>query len=167
MPRRESRSEINPPRPLASWRVDFSTRQQTLQTSKSSNKPTRGRVYPPPSPSQTDRAGCFFALLDYFGLLCPSKKTYKNQLIFNIFAFWPHQAPTYMHHTCHLMSRGSFVLCFAPFLIAFWTKKHLLPIHKASKPQSLEASRCLGGNREAKSILSKFYRISMENPLRV
>ena len=51
LPRRESRSEINPPRPCASRRVDALTKQQTLQTSKTSNKPTRGRVHPPPAPS--------------------------------------------------------------------------------------------------------------------
>ena len=30
------------------------------------------------------------------------KKTYKNQWRFNIFAFRPHQAPSYSHHMCHL-----------------------------------------------------------------
>ena len=41
----------HPPRPCASRRVDAPTKQQTLQTSKTSNKPTRGKVYPPPTPS--------------------------------------------------------------------------------------------------------------------
>ena len=54
-PRREWRSEINPPRPCASRHVEALNQHQTLQTSKTSNKPTRGRVYPPPSPSQTVR----------------------------------------------------------------------------------------------------------------
>ena len=43
--------QCNPPRPCASRRVDALTEQQTLQTLKTSNKPTRGRVYPPPTPS--------------------------------------------------------------------------------------------------------------------
>ena len=67
-PRRESRSEINfvpiavrvacwgnPPRPCASRRVEALNQHQTLQTSKTSSKPTKGRVYPPPTPSQTVR----------------------------------------------------------------------------------------------------------------
>ena len=41
----------------------------------------------------------------------------KNQHFFNISAFWPHQARAYMHHACHLMSRGPF---FFLFLISRW-----------------------------------------------
>ena len=37
----------NPPRPLASRRVDAPTSQQTLQTSQTSKQAPRGRVYPP------------------------------------------------------------------------------------------------------------------------
>ena len=42
---------FNPSTLLASRRVDFPNQATTLQTSKTSNKPTRGRVYPPPTPS--------------------------------------------------------------------------------------------------------------------
>ena len=38
---------------------------------------------------------------------CPLKKTNLNLYFFNIFAFRPHQAPSYSHHTCHLKSFGS------------------------------------------------------------
>ena len=48
-------SNQNPPRPCASRRVDASNPHQILQTSPTSKKPTRGRVYPPPTPSQTVR----------------------------------------------------------------------------------------------------------------
>ena len=84
--------------------------------------------------------------------LDPSKKALKTNGFFNIFAFWPHQAPTYMHHTCHLMSRGSFVLCFASFLVAFSTKKpHTSNSQslEASKPRSLEVPR-----RESRSEIN-------------
>ena len=37
------------------------------------------------------------------GSFDPFKKSFKNQYFFNIFAFRPHQARTYTHHTCHLM----------------------------------------------------------------
>ena len=43
------------------------------------------------------------------------QKTLKKQCFFNISAFRPNPARTYIHHTCHLMSRG----CFAIFFIAF------------------------------------------------
>ena len=34
------------------------------------------------------------------------QKTYKNQWIFNISAFWPLQPRPYMHHACHLMPKA-------------------------------------------------------------
>ena len=52
------------------------------------------------------------------------QKTFKNQWFFNISAFWPHQARTYMHHACHLMSRGSFFLLSASFSSCFSPKNH-------------------------------------------
>ena len=55
----------NPPRPCASRRVDALKQHQTLQTSKTSNKPTRGRVYPPPTPSRTVRLKWLFVRLTY------------------------------------------------------------------------------------------------------
>ena len=68
----------NPPRPCASRRVDASNQHQTLQTSKTSNKPTRGRVYPPPTPSQTVR----LAQLQTFpnGGAAPSKAKYVGKI---------------------------------------------------------------------------------------
>ena len=47
------------------------------------------------------------AVLAYLWSSWPFKKTYKNQWFFNISAFGPHQAPTYSHHTYHLLSFGS------------------------------------------------------------
>ena len=52
----------------------------------------------------------------------PFKKTLKNQWFFNISAFGPHQARTYTHHTCHLMSRSSFALLLLPFWSLFRKK---------------------------------------------
>ena len=52
-------------------------------------------------------------LLFWLGVSWPSwpfKKSFKNKWFFNISAFWPHQARTYTHHTCRLMSRSSFSL---------------------------------------------------------
>ena len=40
-------------------------------------------------------------------LLWALQKCLKNQCFFNIFAFRPHPAPSYTHHTCHLRSFGS------------------------------------------------------------
>ena len=42
--------KAKPPRPCASRRVDALTEQQTLQTLKTSNKPTRGRPLALPTP---------------------------------------------------------------------------------------------------------------------
>ena len=42
------------------------------------NKPTRGRVYPPPTPSQTGRPAHLFARLAYAGPSWTSKKHCKN-----------------------------------------------------------------------------------------
>ena len=56
----------------------------------------------------------------------------------------------------HLLS--FLTVCWLPFLSktippsALYFLSVYLPIHTASKSQSLEASSCLGGNREAKSI---------------
>ena len=50
------------------------------------------------------------------------QKSFKNQHFFNISAFWPHQARAYMHHACHLMSRGSFFFFFIVFRSLFLPK---------------------------------------------
>ena len=62
-----------------------------------------------------------------------NEKTFKNQHFFNISAFWPHQARAYMHHACHLMSRGPFFFLFLVFRSLF------LP-----KPFSQQVVRTLG-----------------------
>ena len=98
------------------------------------------------------------------------QKTLENKWFFNIFAFWSHQARTCMHHACRLLSRSSFFSFFARFLLAFppkttffisfSTEDHILPIHKASKPQSLEVPR-----RESRSE-NNFCRLSISAKFR-
>ena len=55
--------------------------------------------------------------------LDPSKKTFQTQRFFNVFAFYTHQPRTYMHHSCHLLSRGSFPFFLIVFA-CFSTKDH-------------------------------------------
>ena len=76
-------------------------------------------------PTQTDR-GRRLALMAALTF----KKSFKNPHDFNIFAFRPHQAPTYTHHTCHLRSYSSIFHFPTTFFIIF-LKMSSPPIQEA------------------------------------
>ena len=88
----------------ASKRVDAVTKFQTLQTSKTSNKPTRGRVYPPPTPSQTVRLARLEAVLATPPPPCPLKMCRKNEYILLMGAFGSDTRRYDMHSKCLSMS---------------------------------------------------------------
>ena len=83
----------------------------------------------------------------YSGSLDPSRNSGKtNTYFFNIFAFWPHQPPTYTHHNCHLISSGLFFFRLRMyFYIIFLNWFHVClkknPSHEASNPRGLELPR--------------------------
>ena len=85
--------------------------------------------------------------LRYSGSLDPSRNSGKtNTYFFNIFAFWPHQPPTYTHHNCHLISSGLiFFRLRTYFYIIFLNWFHVClkknPSHEASNPRGLEWPR--------------------------
>ena len=80
--------------------------------------------------------------LRYSGSLDPSRNSGKtNTYFFNIFAFWPHQPPTYTHHNCHLISSG--LIFFSITYVLLHNIPELVSClpEKESKPRSLESSR--------------------------
>ena len=96
---------VNPPRPLASRRcrvVDLVTNLPNLP--KPPNQSPRGRVYPPPTPSQTvglSELETFFRIA-----VAPltSKTLRKNEYFLFLDPFGPNTKRNYRHYKCHSTS---------------------------------------------------------------
>ena len=105
----------NPPRPCASKRVDVAPSNKPSKPPKPLNKPTRGRVYPPPTPSQTAFPSWLLGRLALSGLPWHLQKLYQNQWFFNIFAFWMPKSAILTHFGRKSSNSNAFGLKQLPF----------------------------------------------------
>ena len=94
----------NPPRPLASRRVEFLTQQQTLQTSQNlqTNLLGGGFTLPLLPPNRSGLLSRSFSESPR-GYLDPSKNATKNHYFFNISPFRPHQSIAIKNSSFHAL----------------------------------------------------------------
>ena len=107
----------NPPRPCASRRVEAPTKQQTLQTLKPLNKPTRGRVYPPPTPSHRSLSLGSWHSWNAFRSLDPSKSSGKTNGFSTFSVFGPTKPP----HICIILAISCLEAHLFSVLLLFWS----------------------------------------------
>ena len=94
----------NPPVPLASRRVEFTTNNKASKPPKPPKQASRGRVYPPPTPSRTVRLAGFVAQLAYSGPAWTSKKRWKNVYLLLMGPFGSDIRRYNLHYMCHSTS---------------------------------------------------------------
>ena len=135
------------------------------------------RVYPPPTPSQPPRLARLILGSGLLVALWNLKKRRKSVYFLFMSPLEPHKAHTCMHHTCHLRLARVHFSIFEKRPKAFYIKQSIFgapndrrmnrfgsffssdrSFVRASKSRGFEASRSLGGNREANSIFPDFLR---------
>ncbi len=108
---------LDPPRPCASRRVEAPTKQQTLQTLKPLNKPTRGRVYPPPTPSHRHFSLSPWHSWNALRSLDPSKSSGKTNGFSTFSLFGPTKPP----HICIILAISCLEAHLFSVLLLFWS----------------------------------------------
>ena len=153
----------NPPRPCASKRVDALNQAMNPPNPKTSKQAHKGEGLPSPYPLPDAPAHSAIILAGTLVALFTLQKVVVKPILFqNVRFLAPSAALIYPSHLpsdlfwLHFSLSDDFLHDFFSFCFHDFSE-NVFPARigeriKASKPRSLEASSCLGGNREAKSI---------------